>query len=318
MNKIEGLVIKNNGSFYVVKGDDDIIRKCVVKGNMRTKGIRTTNPVAIGDRVLVDNSSSFNDELFFIMDILPRSNYIIRKSTNLSKYSHIIAANIDLSFLVCTISHPETSLTFIDRFLSTAEAYSIPTQIVFNKTDLYTEEENDILDKIISIYTRVGYKCHKVSAHELIGLDRLLDEMRNKKTLISGHSGVGKSTLINRLIPDINLKTSEISEYHDMGTHTTTFSEMIELPNDSGSYLIDTPGIKAFGVIDFDKDSVSHYFPEIFRASAECRFNNCTHMHEPGCNVKRLLEEGDIAPSRYNSYIGIITEDQSEKYRPEF
>lgn len=318
MNKIEGLVIKNNGSFYVVKGDDDIIRKCVVKGNMRTKGIRTTNPVAIGDRVLVDNSSSFNDELFFIMDILPRSNYIIRKSTNLSKYSHIIAANIDLSFLVCTISHPETSLTFIDRFLSTAEAYSIPTQIVFNKTDLYTEEENDTLDKIISIYTRVGYKCHKVSALELIGLDRLLDEMRNKKTLISGHSGVGKSTLINRLIPDINLKTSEISEYHDMGTHTTTFSEMIELPNDSGSYLIDTPGIKAFGVIDFDKDSVSHYFPEIFRASAECRFNNCTHMHEPGCNVKRLLEEGDIAPSRYNSYIGIITEDQSEKYRPEF
>lgn len=318
MSSIEGLVVKNNGSFYVVKCVDNMHRKCVVKGNMRTKSIKNTNPIAIGDRVLVDLLSSLNDELFFIIEILPRNNYIIRKSTNLSKQSHIIAANLDLSFLVCTISHPETSLTFIDRFISTAEAYSVPTQIVFNKIDLYTKEEEEILDYTINIYRNIGYKCHKISAQKSIGLESLFAEMKNKITLISGHSGVGKSTLINKLIPSANLKTSEISSYHNMGTHTTTFSEMIELPDNSNSYLIDTPGIKAFGTIDFDKNTVSHYFPEIFRASQECRFNNCTHIHEPGCNVKRLLDMGEIASSRYNSYLGIVTDDDSEKYRPEF
>lgn len=315
---IEGLVIKNNGSFYIVKCDDTLHRKCVVKGNMRIKEIRTTNPIAIGDRVLVDISSSLDDDLFFINEILPRKNYIIRKSTNLSKQSHIIASNLDQTFLICTIAHPETSLTFIDRFLATAEAYSVVVKIIFNKIDLYTEEELEILDKTIDIYRNIGYKCYKISAEKSIGLDAIYDDMLNKTTLISGHSGVGKSTLINKLIPDAKLRTSEISSFHDMGTHTTTFSEMIELPDNPNSYIIDTPGIKAFGTIDFEKNTISHYFPEIFKAGENCRFNNCTHIHEPGCNVKKLLDSGEIASSRYNSYLGIITDEDGGKYRPEF
>lgn len=315
--EITGLIIRNTGSLYIAKCTDGVERKCIAKGSFRLKGIRTTNPVSAGDIVVLDLSSATDDSIYYIKTIQERRNYIIRRSTNLSKQSHIIASNLDLSFLICTISKPETSTTFIDRFLATSEAYSVSTQLVFNKIDLYSEGEMAYLYYLIDLYSKIGYKCHKVSALKGIGIDTLKEEMYGKISLFSGHSGVGKSSLINAIIPNAELRTGDISSSHNTGMHTTTFSEMIELDND-GSYLIDTPGIKAFGTIDIDPKEASHYFPEIFEASKECKFANCTHTHEPSCNVQKLIQEGKISASRYNSYLGIMEDKDQDKYRPEY
>ncbi len=312
-----GLVRRNTGSHYQVLCDDGIERLCLAKGNLRLKGYRSTNPVAVGDRVEVIIKSDMADDSHYIKSIQPRRNYVMRRSTNLSKLSHILAANVDASYLICTLSSPETSTTFIDRFLANAEAYSIPTELVFNKCDMLDEDGEAILQEITKIYTDVGYKCHHLSAKKGEGLESLKESMKGKISLFSGHSGVGKSTLINALIPEADLKTGVISEVHQAGMHTTTFSEMIALPEGDG-YLIDTPGIKGFGLLDVEVEEASHYFPEIFEIGALCRFNNCTHTHEPHCAVQEAVEAGRIAPSRFVSYLSILEDKEEDKYRPDF
>lgn len=288
--------------------------ECKVKGNFRLKGIRSTNPVAIGDRVEFVPQP---DNTALITSIDERKNYIIRKSTNLSKQSHILAANLDQCFLFVTISHPTTSTTFIDRFLATAEAYSIPVTIIFNKIDLYDEADREYLDGMVNLYETIGYKCLAVSLITGDGMGQIQAELQGKVTLLSGNSGVGKSTFINYLMPDLNLKTSEISDAYNTGKHTTTFSEMYELDEQDGvcSYIIDTPGIKGFGTFNMEREEVGHYFKEIFRFSQDCRFNNCTHTHEPGCAVLAAVERHDISESRYNSYLSMLDDENEEKYR---
>ena len=314
---MHGLVIRNTGYSYTVKSDAGSVFDCKVKGNFRIRGIRTTNPVAIGDRVTfipqkVDSDiEQARQGLITALD--ERSNYIIRKSTNLSKQSHIIAANIDRCFLVVTIRQPETPLQFIDRFLASAEAYRIPVTIVFNKIDLIDPEWQDYLDAVIRLYETIGYPCRRISAETGDGVEELRHELSGNITLLSGNSGVGKSTLINRLYPHLCLKTSEISDAYDTGKHTTTFSEMYEV--DGGGYIIDTPGIKGFGTFDMKREEVGHYFKEIFLHSANCRFNNCTHTHEPHCAVREAVERHDIAESRYNSYLSMLEDENEEKYR---
>lgn len=307
---MNGLVIKNTGSGYWVRLDDGRTLLCKVKGNFRLKGIRTTNPVAVGDIVNID---LIGEDSAYITEIKPRKNYIIRKASNLSKESHILAANLSQTLLVVTIAYPETNLVFIDRFLATAEAYQVPAILAFNKTDIYDEEESELLDAVINLYETIGYKCIKVSAVTGMGVDELRSELKGKTTLLSGNSGVGKSSLINALIPDAGLKTGDISSSHGTGMHTTTFSEMFDLPE--GGAVIDTPGIKGFGTIDFKETEVSHYFPEIFKVSAECRFNNCTHRNEPGCAVLKALDEHIISQSRYASYLSILEDINGGKYR---
>lgn len=288
---------------------------CRVKGNFRIKGIRSTNPVAVGDVVVLSEPGP--DGVAFITAIEPRRNYIIRRASNLSKASHIIAANIDCAILVVTLSHPTTAFTFIDRFLATACAYGVPVVIVINKTDLLESEEDcEYLEAVEYLYRSIGYKVVAVSARTEEGIDKLREIIRDKVCLMSGNSGVGKSTLINCLIPGINLRTGEISAAHDTGMHTTTFSEMFHVP--TGGSIIDTPGIRGFGTVEFDPAEVGHYFPEIFELSHECRFGNCTHTHEPGCAVLAALERQEIAQSRYNSYLSILEETSGEgadKYR---
>ena len=314
---MHGLVIRNTGYSYTVKSDAGSVFDCKVKGNFRIRGIRTTNPVAIGDRVTfipqeVDSDiEQARQGLITALD--ERSNYIIRKSTNLSKQSHIIAANMDRCFLVVTIRQPETPLQFIDRFLASAEAYRIPVTIVFNKIDLIDPEWQDYLDAVIRLYETIGYPCRRISAETGEGVEELRHELSGNITLLSGNSGVGKSTLINRLYPHLCLKTSEISDAYDTGKHTTTFSEMYEV--DGGGYIIDTPGIKGFGTFDMKREEVGHYFKEIFLHSANCRFNNCTHTHEPHCAVREAVERHDIAESRYNSYLSMLEDENEEKYR---
>ena len=314
---MHGLVIRNTGYSYTVKSDAGSVFDCKVKGNFRIRGIRTTNPVAIGDRVTfipqeVDSDiEQARQGLITALD--ERSNYIIRKSTNLSKQSHIIAANIDRCFLVVTIRQPETPLQFIDRFLASAEAYRIPVTIVFNKIDLIDPEWQDYLDAVIRLYETIGYPCRRISAETGDGVEELRHELSGNITLLSGNSGVGKSTLINRLYPHLCLKTSEISDAYDTGKHTTSFSEMYEV--DGGGYIIDTPGIKGFGTFDMKREEVGHYFKEIFLHSANCRFNNCTHTHEPHCAVREAVERHDIAESRYNSYLSMLEDENEEKYR---
>ena len=314
---MHGLVIRNTGYSYTVKSDAGSVFDCKVKGNFRIRGIRTTNPVSIGDRVTfipqeVDSDiEQARQGLITALD--ERSNYIIRKSTNLSKQSHIIAANIDRCFLVVTIRQPETPLQFIDRFLASAEAYRIPVTIVFNKIDLIDPEWQDYLDAVIRLYETIGYPCRRISAETGDGVEELRHELSGNITLLSGNSGVGKSTLINRLYPHLCLKTSEISDAYDTGKHTTTFSEMYEV--DGGGYIIDTPGIKGFGTFDMKREEVGHYFKEIFLHSANCRFNNCTHTHEPHCAVREAVERYDIAESRYNSYLSMLEDENEEKYR---
>ena len=314
MNEASGLVIRNTGSWYTVKTDDGgQLVDCKIKGNFRLKGIRSTNPVAVGDRVtIVPNQEG----TAFITAIHDRRNYIIRKSSNLSKQSHIIAANVDLAVLVVTVNYPQTATTFIDRFLASAEAYRIPVVLVFNKTDLLTDEELHYQQMMIDLYDTVGYEAIALSAETGEGMEKLEAALKDKTTVMSGNSGVGKSTLINRLIPGVNLKTAEISDAHNQGMHTTTFSEMHDLPG--GGMIIDTPGVKGFGTIDFDVNEVAHYFPEIFRVSADCRYGNCTHTHEPGCAVLAAVENCDISKSRYASYLSILDDGKEDKYRKPF
>ena len=307
---MKGLVVKNTGSWYTVRTDDGQLLDCKIKGNFRLKGIRSTNPVAVGDRVTVNDTQ-------FITAIDDRRNYIIRKSINLSKQSHILAANIDLALLIVTVSHPQTATTFIDRFLASAEAYRVPVILVFNKTDLLDEDERRYQQMMVTLYETIGYECRQISAEQGDGVEELRPLLEGKITLLSGNSGVGKSTLINRLIPGANLRTAEISDAHQTGQHTTTFSEMIPLPCPASSpaYLIDTPGIKGFGTFDMEREELTSYFKEIFEFSKQCRFSNCTHTHEPGCAVRQALDDHYIAQSRYQSYLSMLDDKDENKYR---
>ena len=356
---MKGLVIKNTGSWYTVLTDDGQTVDCKIKGNFRLKGIRSTNPVAVGDRVTISPAGiqsasrvqgskaasqrskvqsptdvqrvAGGSEVAFITGIEDRKNYIIRKSSNLSKQSHIIAANVDQAFLIVTVNYPETSTTFIDRFLASAEAYSVPVVLVFNKLDLLNKDDRHIQDMLITLYENIGYTCVAVSAQTGEGIERLHELLHGKITLLSGNSGVGKSTLINRLVPGVNLRTAEISDAHNTGMHTTTFSEMIrvvsptptpspvgrgaEISLEGASWLIDTPGIKGFGTFDMEPEELTSYFREIFHFSKGCRFNNCTHTHEPGCAVLKALEDHYIAQSRYQSYLSMMEDKEDGKYR---
>lgn len=321
---MNGLVIKNTGYWYTVLTDEGSTVDCKVKGNFRLKGIRSTNPVAVGDRVTIteptqntiaDKVHSTGDMTAFITEIADRKNYIIRKSTNLSKQSHILAANVDQAVLVVTVNYPETSTTFIDRFLASAEAYSVPVILAFNKSDLLSPDEQRYQQMMMQLYETIGYKCIALSALNGDGIDALTALLRNKVTLFSGNSGVGKSTLLNAIIPGANLRTSEISDAHNTGMHTTTFSEMLRL--DDG-WVIDTPGVKGFGTFDMEPEEICSYFKEIFHFSKDCRFNNCTHTHEPGCAVLDAVENHYIALSRYNSYISMLNDKEEGKYRAAF
>ena len=311
---MHGLVVKNTGSWYTVLTDDGQLLECKVKGNFRIKGIRSTNPVAVGDRVTVNGEN-------WIIDIDDRRNYIIRKSINLSKQSHIIAANVDQALLIVTVNYPQTSTTFIDRFLASAEAYRVPVILVFNKTDLLSPEEAHYQQMLITLYQTIGYECRAISAETGEGVSELASLLPGKITLLSGNSGVGKSTLINRLVPGANLRTAEISDAHNAGQHTTTFSEMIPLspntqhPSPAEGWLIDTPGIKGFGTFDMEPEELTSYFKEIFRFSQDCRFSNCTHTHEPGCAVLKALEDHYISQSRYQSYLSMLEDKDQGKYR---
>ena len=310
LTDLRGLVIKNTGSWYLVKTDEGTYVECKIKGNFRLKGIRSTNPVAVGDYVQI----ILNQEgTAFINEIEDRKNYIIRRSSNLSKQSHILAANLDQCMLVVTVNYPETSTTFIDRFLASAEAYRVPVNIIFNKTDAYNEDELRYLDGLICLYTTIGYPCFKVSAKTGEGVDTIKEELKGRITLFSGHSGVGKSTLINTILPELDIKTGKISAYHNKGMHTTTFSEMFPVPGNG--YIIDTPGIKGFGTFDMEEEEIGHYFPEIFKVSANCRYNNCTHRHEPGCAVRDAVEHHYISESRYASYLNMLEDKEEGKYR---
>lgn len=310
---MKGLVVKNTGSSYLVKTDKGQLIETKLKGNFRLKDIQSTNPVSVGDHVLVEENT---EDISFIYEIEERKNYIVRRSSNLSKQSHIIAANIDQAFLIATVNYPITTTTFIDRFLATTEAYRIPAFLFFNKTDRYKDDDMEYLEALINLYETTGYSCHKISAKHDEDLSFMNALLKDKITLLSGHSGVGKSTLINRLILDSNRKTQEISKYHNKGVHTTTYSEMIAFPE--GGYLIDTPGIKGFGVFDMEGVEISHYFPEIFRFSHDCKFNNCSHRKEPGCAVRKAIENHYISESRYRSYINMLEDKNENKYREAF
>lgn len=310
---MHGLVIKNTGSWYTVKTDEGAIIESKIKGNFRLKGIRSTNPVAVGDRVeLILNQEG----TAFISAIEDRRNYIIRKSSNLSKQSHILAANIDQALLLVTVNRPQTSTTFIDRFLASAEAYRIPVVLLFNKIDLLDASERRYQELLSRLYTTIGYRCLALSAQTGEGIEALRELLMGQISLLSGNSGVGKSTLINCLLPDAHLRTAEISDAHNAGMHTTTFSEMLPLPE--GGYVIDTPGIKGFGTFDIEREELGSYFKEIFRLSKDCRFNNCTHTHEPGCAVLQALKNHFVAESRYQSYLNMLEDKDESKYREAF
>ena len=310
---MNGLVIKNTGSWYSVLTDEGDVVESKIKGNFRLKGIRSTNPVAVGDRV---NITVNKEGTAFITEILDRRNYIIRKSPNLSKQSHIIAANVDQVLLIVTVNYPETSTTFIDRFLASAEAYRIPVVLVFNKTDLLNDDERRYQEMMVNLYETIGYKCMQISATLPDTLSLMEPLLKDKITLFSGNSGVGKRTLLNQRIPGVNLKTAEISDAHNTGMHTTTFSEMLRLP--FGGWAIDTPGIKGFGTFDMEPEEICGYFKEIFRFSKDCKFANCTHTHEPNCAVRKAVEEHYISESRYNSYLSMLEDKEEGKYREAF
>ena len=296
----QGTVYKSTGSWYLVKTRDNFL-ECRIKGKIRLKDISTTNPIAVGDHVIFELE---NDGNGIISDILPRANYIIRKSVNLSKQHHIIASNIDISVLVVTLNNPTTSKNFIDRFLVSCQAYDIPVIIAFNKIDTYTEEENNELQKLIKIYKKIGYSCELISAKYGKGINELINLLKNKTCIISGHSGVGKSTLVNSISPDLQLKTKEISSSNNQGKHTTTYAEMFDL--DSNIRVIDTPGIRGFGLVDISKYELGDFFPEFFSAKQECKFNNCLHLDEPDCNIKKKIQEGEIYESRYHTYLDML------------
>ena len=307
---MHGLVVKNTGSWYTVKTDSGQLIDCKLKGNFRLKGIRSTSPVVVGDFVQIVTNAEGTAMITAIDD---RKNYIIRKSPNLSKQSQIIAANLDQAFLLVTIKYPETSTIFIDRFLAGAEAYRIPVVLVFNKTDLMNEEEHHYQQMMMNLYETIGYHCVEISAETGQGMEVIDALLAQKVTLLSGNSGVGKSTLINVLIPHAEQRTAEISDAHGTGIHTTTFSEMIALPH--GGYVIDTPGIKGFGTFDIEPEELTSYFKEIFAFSKDCKFNNCTHTHEPGCAVRTAVENHYISESRYQSYLSMLDDKDENKYR---
>jgi len=317
---LRGLVIKSTGSSYIVRMDDGTDAECRIKGNFRIRGIRSTNPVAVGDYVEVQSDQG--QAIYWITEVCERRNYIIRRSTNLSKESHILASNIDQVALIVTVNHPVTSTTFIDRFLATCEAYRVRALLIFNKIDLLTEEEMAQLAELRALYESIGYETIELSAISLQPSD-ILPLLAGKVTLLSGNSGVGKSTLLNALFGREVTRTGKISDAHDKGMHTTTFSEMYELvesqngtePVESKGWIIDTPGIKGFGTIDFEREEVSHYFPEIFRISRDCHFGNCTHTNEPGCAVQEAIIKGSIAISRYESYLSLLGDCSESKYR---
>ena len=301
-----GLIIKNTGSDYVVRSSDGSNSVCRVKGSFRIKGIKSTSPVTVGDRVEFDDTG-------YITELHERKNYIVRKPTNLSKQLHIIAANLDQAILIITIKNPVTSTTFIDRFLATAEAYHIPTILVFNKIDLLNAEDEAYVNAFIHLYKSIGYQCLKMTATQGNGITELQNTLAGKISLLSGNSGVGKSTIINQIVPNSSAKTGEISNSHHKGMHTTTFSEMYEISTDT--FLIDTPGIKGFGMVDMNEEEIGHFFRDIFEASKNCRFNNCSHRHEPGCAVLQAVSEHRIATSRYESYLSILEDITEGKYR---
>jgi ribosome biogenesis GTPase len=307
---MNGIVVKSTGSWYLVRTEDGIIHKCRIRGKFRMEGIKSTNPVSVGD--VVDFDLEPKKETGVIDKIHERTNYIVRKSVNLSKRTHIIAANIDSAFLMVTIDNPPTSTSFIDRFLVSAEAYHIPVTILFNKIDSFNEETEELKNELESIYTNIGYDCIEISAKEGINIVEVKNLMKDKVSLFSGHSGVGKSTLVNTIEPGLNLKTLEISEQHKQGQHTTTFAEMH--PLSFGGYIIDTPGIKGFGMVDFEDEEIAGCFPEFFELKQNCKFHNCMHIDEPKCAIKAGLEDDSIAPSRYFSYLQII-KGEEEHFR---
>ena len=310
----QGLVIKNTGSWYVVRADDGAEINCKIKGNLRLKGFRCTNPVAVGDVVTLEPKP---DGTAFINAIEPRRNYIIRRASNLSKEFQIIASNLDMALLVVTLAEPATSTTFIDRFLATAMAYRVPATLLINKTDLLTTpDDRELLEAFVHLYRSIGYEVLTSSAATGDGIEELRAALAGKTTLLSGNSGVGKSSLINRLVPGACLRVGEVSAVHHTGMHTTTFSEMLDLPG--GGCLIDTPGVKGFGTIDLERDEVSHFFPEIFERARDCRYGNCTHTHEPGCAVREAVDASLISLSRYTSYLSIMDDTNPDKYRKPF
>lgn len=310
----EGRVIKSTGSWYTVMDPDSELYRCRLKGKFRIRGINSTNPVFVGDKVVFDTSAG--DSTGIITKILPRDNYIIRKATRLSKVSHVMASNIDRAFLIVSLIKPRTSTGFIDRFLVTAEAYHIPASIVFNKLDLYDEALLETLGRLVDIYQGAGYQCFSVSALSGENVESLKDAMQGNVNLFAGHSGVGKSALINSIQPGLDLKTEEISAYHEKGLHTTTFVEMH--PLEFGGFIIDTPGVKEFGLIDFNRNEVAERFPEFRKYLHECRFHNCTHVHEPGCAVIKAIENGEVSLLRYENYLSILNDDYWEKQEKDY
>ncbi len=309
---MKGIVYKSTGSWYTVKAEDGKFYNCRIKGKFRIKGIKNTNPVAVGDYVEFDLEENIDEVIGVIKHIEERENYIIRKSVNLSKQTHIIAANIDVAFLLVTLNNPPTFTTFIDRFLVTAEAYGIQAVLLFNKVDAYSQEEKDEILYLMAMYREIGYKCIPISAKSGKNIYQVKELMIDNTSLFSGHSGVGKSTLINQLEPSLELKTSEISEQHLQGQHTTTFAEMFDLS--FHARIIDTPGIKGFGIVEIEKEELGDYFPEFFERKSECKFNNCLHVEEPKCAIKEALDEDEISWSRYKSYLQML-EGEDEHYR---
>ena len=314
---MQGLVLKSTGKIYNIILENGEIIKATIRGKLRIEGLKTTNPIAAGDRVELTASSDTNSQdskiSYSIQSILPRKNYIVRKSTNLSKQMQIIAANVDHAYLLVTLKSPITQIGFIDRFLVSAEAFRIPTTLLFNKIDLFGAEEERLFNELSAIYTSLGYTCHRICAENESQISFLRKELKEKQVMISGNSGVGKTTLVNSLDPTLTLRTGEISKVHEQGKHTTTFAEMHSLA--SGGYIIDTPGIRAFGVIDLEKEHMAHYFPEMRNLIGACRFHNCLHLNEPNCAVKDAVEKDEISFSRYQSYLDLMYEDPSDPHR---
>lgn len=310
---MNGTVYKSTGSWYTVKSTDGVFYECRIKGKFRTQGIKSTNPVAVGDHVKFELENVGDETVGVISEIGERKNYIIRKSVKLSKQTHIIASNLDQVFLLVTLNNPMTFTSFIDRFLVTAEAYDIPVILLFNKMDTYSEEERAEVTYLVDLYSNIGYACIQMEAKTGKNVDKVQEVMMGKTSMFAGHSGVGKSTLVNALEPGLQLKTAEISEQHLQGQHTTTFAEMYDLSFDAR--IIDTPGIKGFGIVDMEKDEIGDYFPEFFELKSQCKFNNCLHLDEPKCAVKEALENEEIAWSRYRSYVQMLTGEEDNPYR---
>ncbi len=309
---IKGVVLKSTGKWYTVELNDGSVISARIRGRLRLDGLRTTNPIAVGDIVILDDNPD-DEGKHCISDFEKRKNYIVRKSTNLSKQMQILATNVDRAYLLVTLKSPTTQLAFIDRFLVAAESFRIPTTILFNKIDQYAPIEIETVDYLCDLYESIGYPCYKISAENKTNIDFLREEIKGKQVMISGHSGVGKSTLVNALDPAMDLRTGEISQAHLQGQHTTTFAEMHKLA--SGGYIIDTPGIRAFGIVDLDKEVISHYFPEMRSLIGECKFHNCQHLNEPKCAVKDAVENETIAGSRYATYVQLLTEDENDVHR---